>query len=137
MTIKTGRFSELEADIRFVRDGVFVDEQGWSAAEVYDEEDHSCVQAVAYRGDDPVGVARCWFDGGWHVGRVGVLREFRGRHIGVKIMQAVMEHIASLGGTEIHLHSQVERQGFYEGLGFEVCGDVYLQGKIEHVPMKR
>jgi len=136
VVIKFGSFSELEKDIRYVRDRVFVAEQGWSAGEVYDAADSSCIQLVAYRDETPVGVARCVFDEDWHIGRVGVLKEFRGLHIGVEIMRAMIEHISALGGGEILLHSQLERQGFYEALGFSVCGETYLQGKIEHVPMR-
>ena len=136
MTIKFGSFSELEKDVRYIRDRVFVSEQGWGADEVYDDADDSCVQLVAYDGASPIGAARCTNDGGWHIGRVAVLKEFRGRQIGVKIMRAIMDYIAANGGGEVQLHSQVERWGFYEKLGFSVCGKPYLHGTIEHVPMK-
>ena len=136
MIIKFGSFSELEKDIRYVRDRVFVSEQGWSVGEVYDDADLSCIQLVAYKDGEPVGVARCVFGEEQHIGRVGVLKELRGLHIGVEIMRAMIEHISALGGGEILLHSQLERQGFYEALGFFVCGEPYLQGKIEHVPMR-
>ena len=136
MIIKFGSFSEFEKDIRYVRDRVFVSEQGWSVGEVYDDADPSCIQLVAYKDETPVGVARCVFDEAWHIGRVGVLKELRGLHIGVEIMRAMLGHIDASGGGEILLHSQIERQGFYEALGFSVCGEPYLQGKIEHVPMR-
>ena len=78
----------------------------------------------AYRGDE----------GEVHIGRV--LSITHGIGHGKVLMQRAMPVIKEKFECEsISLHSQCHAEGFYEKLGFERVGEVFLEEGIEHVEM--
>jgi predicted GNAT family N-acyltransferase len=124
------------AAIRALRNAVFSVEQGISKDLDFDGRDHECMHVLARLGDGKaVGTARMLPDG--HVGRIAVAREWRGRGVGSRLVEFLVDAARDRGFTEIYLHSQIQAAGFYEGLGFEVRGDTFMEADIEHVLMAR
>jgi predicted GNAT family N-acyltransferase len=86
---------------------------------------------------NPIGTARLADSG--KVGRVAVLENWRGRNVGLAIMQAVIANAESRGMTQLYLHGQTWTVPFYEKLGFVVdeTVDEFLEADIPHRRMVR
>ena len=72
--------------------------------------------------DDEYPVATCRFyeldKNSVMVGRVVVLPEYRGKHLGAKVIAEAEKWIKELGYETIRIDSRVEAVGFYEKLGY-------------------
>lgn len=114
-----------------VRREVFIVEQQVSEDLEVDGRDASCHHVLAEAADGrPVGTARMLADG--HIGRVAVLRDFRGMGIGTRLVRALLERGDALGARSFHLDSQVSALAFYERLGFLAEGPVFDEAGIAH-----
>lgn len=122
-------------DAMKVRMKVFVEEQGCPAAEEKDEFDPVSTYAVVYNEkDEPVGTGRLYIDAEehFHIGRVAVLKEYRGQKTGDFIMKMLLELALDLGAPEIHLSSREDAVGFYRRYGFQCSGEPYSEVGIPH-----
>ena len=128
-----------------VRMAVFVAEQQVPEELELDELDHapSTTHVVARRTGSGavVGTARLLTDpahpGEVHIGRVAVCADARGAGAGAALMRALedvalAEHPAPDGTVTVLLSAQVQAIGFYERLGYDVSGPVYLDAGIDH-----
>ncbi len=122
-------------DIRRIREAVFIAEQSIPAELEWDEDDLSAVHFLAVEGDYAVGTARLLADG--EIGRVSVLKDWRGLRVGDKLLQAVIAHANSLGLREQKLSAQVHATAFYEHHGFRVVSGEFLEAGLPHVDMVR
>ena len=120
------------APIRFT---VFVEEQGVPLDIEMDAMDAHCLHAVAYRESAPVGTARLLPDG--HIGRMAVLKQWRGRGIGGRMLHALVEQARRRGEREVALSAQVHAVGFYRAHGFVEEGAEYLEAGIRHQAMRK
>ncbi len=124
--------------VRYVRDSVFIDEQCISADEESDEYDSnpSTDFIVLMDGDRAVATARIAHrQHDDKIGRVAVLQEYRGQHLGAKIVSEAVRKVFADGKTSAYLESQKYAVGFYETLGFEICGGELIDRGIIHLPM--
>ena len=72
------------------------------------------------------------------IGRVVVLPEYRGTHLGERVVREAEHWIAELGYREIEVDSRVVAVGFYEKLGFtKVSEEVYESGVFDCVKMRK
>lgn len=70
------------------------------------------------------------------IGRVVVSKEARGLNVGRKLMQYAIEKCSALFPKEpVKISAQHHLQTWYESLGFEAVGDVYLEDNIPHIGM--
>jgi predicted GNAT family N-acyltransferase len=76
------------ADIRRIREAVFIAEQCVPPELEWDADDDSAVHFLAMEGDYAIGTARLLGDG--QIGRVSVLKDWRGLKVGDALMQAVI-----------------------------------------------
>ena len=70
------------------------------------------------------------------VGRVAVLKEYRGKGIGRLLMLEIIQQVKHEQREFLKLSSQVHAIAFYESLGFKVQGNEYLDCGIPHVDMR-
>ena len=129
-------------DALSIRRAVFVDEQHVSEDEEIDEHDRDggwlgeVVQMTGYLGGRPVVTGRLMpdttSDADAHIGRVAVLKELRGRGYGRLLMLALHEEASKRAYTKLRLGAQLHAVSFYEGLGYVVSGEVFLDANIEH-----
>ena len=103
------------APIRFA---VFVEEQGVPREIELDDMDGRSLHAVAFMGATAVATARLLPDA--HIGRMAVLRPWRGRGIGGEILARLIERARERGDREVVLSAQVHATGFYRAHGFDV-----------------
>lgn len=116
---------------------VFIEEQNVPAAEEVDGRDAGALHLLARLAGQPVGCARVLLDAETgKIGRVCVLRDQRGRGIGVALIQAALAVLRDRPGiTRAKLGAQTHAIGFYEKLGFQAIGAEYLDAGIAHQDM--
>ena len=122
-----------------LRRAVFMDEQGISEAEEFDDLDAQAVQMLAVDALGPVGTARLLFDGATgKIGRVCVLPRARGTGLGAALIRAALDELRRRPGIETaRLGAQVRVMPFYARLGFAPVGEVYDDAGIPHRDMVR
>ena len=122
--------------LRGLRQAVFVDEQGISAALEWDDLDITATHAMALDGEgNSIGTARLLPDG--HIGRMAVLPAWRGRGVGSELLRCLLNHARRLGHDRVKLSAQDHAMAFYRRHGFVEQGDAYLEAGIPHVAMSR
>ncbi|MBP0482418.1 GNAT family N-acetyltransferase [Sagittula salina] len=124
-------------DPHHVRRVVFIEEQGFTEAEEWDDRDGDAVQLVVRDAGAPVASARLLRDGTTgKIGRICVLKPYRGRGLGAAMVDFGIAHFrATPGVTRVYLSAQTHALPFYEGLGFRAYGDEYLDGTVPHRDM--
>lgn len=124
------------AAARTIRDIVFCQEQGVSADLEWDGKDDACEHFLLTDGETSLACARVrpYGPDTFKIERVAVLKEHRGRGIGVEIMEAIM---AYLGPTTMVLNAQTAVERFYARLGFVSEGAVFQEAGIDHIKMVR
>ena len=122
-----------------VRFEVFVVEQDVDEEIEIDGLDPDQAQFIAELSDsgEAIGTARLATSG--KVGRVAVLKPWRGRGVGLAIMQAVVAEAEARGMNDLYLHGQTWTVPFYEKLGFTVdeTVDEFMEADIPHRRMVR
>ncbi len=138
MSLSIDVTQDLEACLK-LRFEVFVDEQGVPVEEERDALDDSATHLLALQDGTPVGTARIVFqDDTAKIGRVCVVKTARGTGLGAKLIEACVNVARNQAGiTRAKLGAQTHAIGFYEKLGFEVYGPVYLDAGIHHRDMVR
>ena len=70
-----------------------------------------------------------------HVGRVAVLADHRRHGWGRAVMDALQQLAKDQGYSTVLLSAQLHALEFYQQLGYEAHGDVFLEAGIEHREM--
>lgn len=120
-----------------IRGIVFTDEQGVDQADEIDGADGDAVHFISKAGDKAVGTARILIKGTTaKIGRVCVLKEARGTHQGLALMNACIEWARTEKFERVVLGAQLDAMGFYEKLGFTAYGEVFNDAGIDHRNME-
>jgi predicted GNAT family N-acyltransferase len=123
-------------ELRFVREQVFMLEQHVSEELEWDGCDTHAMHLLARdRAGNPIGTVRMLGDG--HVGRLAVLRPWRGRGVGSALLKTIINTAESIGMEKIDLDAQTHAIGFYERHGFVAEGPEFLDAGILHRHMTR
>lgn len=134
--IEAGDWATLGASAMPVRERVFIEEQRVPADIERDTYDATSRHVVAFGPDNaPIGTGRLLPDG--HIGRMAVLREWRGRGVGSALLQRLMELAAQSGICIAQLNAQTHATPFYARFGFVVAGEVFMEAGIPHVSMQK
>lgn len=132
--VREAEWRTEQALLRAVRHPVFVQEQAVPEDIEWDATDPQCLHAIAFdRAGTPIGTARLLPDG--HIGRVAVLKPWRGRGVGVALMRWMIAAARTRGHGEVALNAQTSAAAFYQRLGFAVSGPGFIEANIPHVPM--
>lgn len=136
MEFKT--YEYLAEDAKMIRQIVFMQEQGF--VDEFDDTDLQATQIVLYDERKPIATCRI-FPGNeknaFILGRLAVLKEYRGKNIGAQMLQKVEKVVAQKGGTSISLHAQCRVQKFYQKCGYTVFGEVGEEEKCPHIWMSK
>ncbi len=128
-------------DAALVRDEVFVKEQGFENE--LDEIDDVALHVLFYdEQGNPVATGRTFpaheeDDGIYKIGRVCARKSVRGKGAGRAVMEALEHKIKELGGKEAQLGAQLRAKGFYQRLGYEEFGEVFLDEGCPHIMMRK
>ncbi len=149
MTAASGPFRVEPADyasdageLLAVREAVFIREQGVSPEEERDALDPQCRHVVARdRGGAAIGTGRLVPPARegepTRVGRMAVLREWRGAGVGDALLHALLRQARVQGWHDVVLNAQVSAQDFYHRHGFAPSGARFMEAGIEHQAMRR
>ena len=125
--------------VRTVRHQVFVIEQGIDPALQWtgDDSNFRCVLALDSN-QTPIGTGRVKVESTTAtIGRMAVLKPFRGSGVGAAILSRLIEIGKAEGANKFELSAQVPAIAFYQKQGFTASGDVYTEAGIEHRKMSR
>lgn len=118
-----------------IRQKVFVEEQEVAPEEEYDEFEDESQHFLVYDKDLPVATAR-WrpTNNGLKLERFAVLKEYRGKGNGLKILKAVLNDLPNTDQS-IYLHAQIQVVDFYKKVGFISEGEMFEEANIQHYKM--
>src|SRR5688572_2709641 len=133
--VRVASWQEDGAALRAIREQVFVVEQSVPLALEWDEFDESSRHVLAEASASPIGTGRLLPDG--HIGRMAVLRAWRGHGVGSEILRALVGMARDAGHQQAMLNAQVQALQFYRRFGFEAQGREFLEAGIPHVAMAR
>lgn len=127
---------ETEAtEIKSIRTVVFVEEQNVPLELEWDGLDPDCTHFIVRSNSKAIATARLKPDG--QIGRMAVLRPYRGLGIGTKLLTAVLNHAAKTGLKRVYLHAQVQVIEFYQSFGFITEGEKFMDAGIAHRAMHK
>jgi predicted GNAT family N-acyltransferase len=129
-------FSEpYSYQISNIRRSVFTKEQHIDPDMDFDGRDHDAVHVLIIVNGEYVGTGRMLSDG--HIGRLAVLKEYRGKGFGAEIVKSLIEEAKKRKLKKVNLGAQRYAVGFYKKLGFSEYGEPYIEVNIEHLLMER
>ena len=124
-----------EAELRLVREQVFITEQSVPTWVEWDAHDASAIHLLAYdEKQQPIGCARILDIG--RIGRMGVFKAWRGHGVGQALLDKAIEICQQQGFKQISLSSQTHAIQFYEKAGFKITSEAYIDVNIWHVDMQ-
>jgi len=123
-------------DLQAIREVVFVQEQQVPAEMERDALDPQCVHVIARTADGlAIGTGRLTPD--HRIGRMAVLRDWRGKGVGDAMLLALIEQARARGWREVALNAQASAITFYARHGFLPHGERFMEAGIEHLAMRR
>lgn|SRR5689334_8789055 len=134
LTIELLDWPKAQQEAQRIRFIVFVDEQKVPPELEMDEHDAPSLHALAFSDGEAVGTGRLLLDG--HIGRMAVLKEWRGRGVGQALLRALIEAGRQRGDQDLVLNSQVHALAFYAAEGFKAEGPIYEEAGIPHQVMR-
>lgn len=136
MTVKVVENSQERENAFLVRKIVFVDEQHVPLEEEIDTFEDEATHFVMYQENTPVGAGRFRVvDGYGKVERICVLKEARKTGAGKAVMKGIEEYAREHGIHKLKLNAQTQAIPFYEGLGYKIVSEEFLDAGIPHKTM--
>ena len=127
-------WAKTEPTIRAIRETVFIREQAVPLELEWDGLDPSCAHVLAWNDHgEAIGTARMQENG--TIGRMAVLKDWRGRGVGRALLQTLLDLAAKQGLTRVALSAQTHAVGFYERAGFRAIGQPFMDAGIPHRKM--
>lgn len=132
-------YDTLHKDCISIRTKVFIEEQGFKGE--FDDTDEKAVHVVVYSDGIPCAVGRLFRsehqDSVYKIGRVAVLKPYRGKKLGEKVILSLEDKCLEMGGKEIVLSAQCRVKEFYEKLGYMQFGEEFLDEHCPHINMRK
>ncbi|KRM12987.1 GNAT family N-acetyltransferase [Paucilactobacillus suebicus] len=133
-----GKHGQVFNDAIAIRMAVFVKEQQVPEELEKDDGDAIATHYVGYVGGLPVVTLRIIKEGVQvHVQRVATIKNSRHHGYAAELLNDVLHQISADGEAElVYLGAQLTAIGFYETLGFETVGPIFLDAGIQHKRME-
>ncbi len=116
-----------------IRLAVFVHEQKVPEELELDDDDPTAWHAVVFKDGQAIATGRLLRNG--KIGRLAILREYRGLGLGSELLKTLVSYGRQEGIKQFFLHAQTSAIGFYERLGFKAIGPVFNEAGIDHIKM--
>jgi predicted GNAT family N-acyltransferase len=124
------------AELRAVRETVFVHEQQVPLEEEWDALDPLCLHVIARDAAGlPIGTGRLTPE--HRIGRMAVLADWRGQGVGDAMLAVLIAEARTLAWPVVSLNAQVSAEAFYARQGFIPEGERFMEAGIEHQSMRR
>ncbi len=145
ITLKLAQTESERLRAYAIRVQVFVLEQGVPLTEEMDSEDPTATHTIAYLGGVAVGTGRLVYTkpsgtldpqgGEARIGRMAVLRAWRRKGLGGRILKALEDAAREKGACRVALHAQTYVKEFYSSHGYVAEGVPFVEVGIEHLLM--
>jgi predicted GNAT family N-acyltransferase len=133
-TIRIANWQDDGLALRGVRETVFVHEQHVPVELEWDGLDMNCLHLLAVdSAKNAIATARLLPDG--VIGRMAVLREWRGRGVGGALLLRLLEEARKREIQQVTLNAQQYASGFYAKFGFRMAGKKFMDAGIPHIRM--
>ena len=129
-------YDRINDAAKSVRIAVFVNEQNFENE--FDSTDDIAKHIVLYDDNKPIAVCRFFFYENrscYFIGRIAVLKDYRGRKLGLSLLKIAEKSISELGGKKVMLTAQLRVTKFYEKCGYATIGDVFFEEYCPHIMM--
>lgn len=129
-------YEHLPKDAQKIRETVFIKEQGF--LNEFDEIDSYAKHLVLFDEKNPIATCRFFRREScedYFIGRIAVIKEYRGKNIGASLLKAAEAQIRNNGGKRIFLHAQCRAKEFYEKQGYRSYGEIVLEESCPHIWM--
>jgi len=122
-----------------VRKKIFVEEQGISEDLEFDNRDREALHVIVTDAERVIGTARVIFltANQAKLERMAILRPFRRRGIGSRIISFLNEELKNRQVEQVVLHAQCAVVAFYKSCGFEELGLSFVEAGIKHIKMQK
>jgi predicted GNAT family N-acyltransferase len=133
--IKEVTWASHEAELRMIREQVFIIEQNVPAYVEWDTQDAIAIHLLAF-GDNHQAIACARILNTGRVGRMGVFKAWRGHGVGQALLQKAIEILKEKNFKQVTLSAQTHAIGFYQKAGFSIISEAYIDVNIWHVDMQ-
>ena len=131
-------YEQLPEDAKYIRRKVFMEEQGFENE--FDDIDSMCTHILIYNSEKPVATCRFYYNNerqSYVMGRIAVLKEFRGKNYGTELLKAAENEIIKKQGNSLELSAQVRVTAFYEKNGYVALDEICDDEGCPHVWMRK
>lgn len=135
MKISKVSWAESAAPLSAIRRAVFIEEQGVPEELEWDDEDEAALHVLVLEEGQPIACGRMLPDG--HIGRMAVLKNYRGRGAGRLVLKTLLMEAEKLRRGRVFLNAQIQAAAFYAKYGFNQVGGEFLDANIPHVRMEK
>lgn len=134
--METKIYDNLPEEAKKIRMSVFIEEQKFATE--FDDIDGYAKHLVVFDGTTPIATCRFYCeDTKYIIGRIAVVKEYRGKNIGSLLLQTAEKEIVKSGGDRILLHSQYRAKEFYEKNGYAQCSELDYDEDCPHIWMSK
>ncbi len=122
-----------------LREIIFIKGQNVPPERERDAYDKVATHFLLIENDTPIGVGRVIITQQPKtatIERIGILKEYRGTGAGFFLMKEIIDYCKKQKLPKIILGAQEHAIAFYEKLGFEICGEKYIDANIPHYKMQ-
>jgi len=131
--IRIMNWEEAKPQAYPIRLAVFVEEQNIPESLELDADDPLAWHAIVFMNGKAIATGRLIRDG--KIGRLAVLKQYRGRGFGSNLLKSLMYHGKHHGIFNFYLHAQTSAIGFYGQLGFKTIDSEFNEAGIRHMKM--
>lgn len=131
-------FKSLPDEAIFIRTEVFMKEQGFENE--FDDIDPIAAHLILFDGNTPIACCRYFPDeqpNCYLIGRISVLKPYRGRHLGERLLIEAEKDLKARGVEKLSLSAQLRVKEFYEKQGYIPMGEIYMDEHCEHIHMEK
>ena len=121
------------AELRQIRETVFIKEQSVPEALEWDKDDISAIHFLVMSDNKYIATGRLKPDG--QIGRMAVMKNFRRSGVGSKLLDYILIKAKECGFKKVFLHAQVCVLDFYKIKQFVTTGDIFEEANIPHQTM--
>jgi predicted GNAT family N-acyltransferase len=120
-----------------IRFRVFVKEQKVPKEMEIDEQDPDALHFLVIDTDTDQAIAAGRLLANGHIGRMAVLKNYRNRKIGSRLLSFIINEAEKRNYHELFLNAQISAREFYEKNDFNAVGEQFMDAGIPHIRMQR
>lgn len=135
MEVNFVSWDEAESALRNIRQKVFVEEQNVPSNMEWDADDKKAIHILGKEGNRPVACARIVNDN--YLGRVAVLKDYRGHGWGSRLIRAAEQHLIEKRKSRLSLNAQANSYKFYLDNGYVPDDEMMWDANIPHLKMSK